>query len=200
MNSNSQSVTIVPDEQGNAIRVSKTNAEYAHIRLVQQKVFFNTQGWVDNKSRSTLVHGKLEDLKAMGFEPGQELSGNIVIREQTEPFNSSNPDRDLKVAGDTGIVCVGVNPETGEEKMFFPLDNVREKVYYMGINEKSLLDGAYFSKLKKSMREKAEQEDVKISFQINETKYEENYVYFVALTDEPQDEEKIKKFLTSGLE
>ena len=49
MNSNSQSVTIVPDEQGNAIRVSKTNAEYAHIRLVQQKVFFNTQGWVDNK-------------------------------------------------------------------------------------------------------------------------------------------------------
>ena len=33
MNSNSQSVTIVPDEQGNAIRVSKTNAEYAHIRL-----------------------------------------------------------------------------------------------------------------------------------------------------------------------
>ena len=105
MNSNSQSVTIVPDEQGNAIRVSKTNAEYAHIRLVQQKVFFNTQGWVDNKSRSTLVHGKLEDLKAMGFEPGQELSGNIVIREQTEPFNSSNPDRDLKKAGDTGIIC-----------------------------------------------------------------------------------------------
>ena len=93
-----------------------------------------------------------------------------------------------------------INPETGEEKMLFPLNNVREKVYYMGINEKSLLDGSYFSKLKASMREKAEKEDVKISFQINETKYDENYVYFQAFTDEPQDEEKIKKFLTNDSE
>ena len=93
-----------------------------------------------------------------------------------------------------------INSETGEEKMLFPLDKVREKVYYMGINEKSLMDGSYFSKLKASMREKAEEEDVKISFQINETKYDENYVYFRAFTDEPQDENKIKKFLTNESE
>jgi hypothetical protein len=32
-----QSVTIVKDDLGNTIRVSKRNAEYAHIRLAQEK-------------------------------------------------------------------------------------------------------------------------------------------------------------------
>ena len=36
---------------------------------------------------------------------GQDLPGNILIKESLEPFNSKNPERDLKVAGDTGIVC-----------------------------------------------------------------------------------------------
>lgn len=89
-----------------------------------------------------------------------------------------------------------VNPETNEEKMFFPLDNIKEKVYYIGINKSALDDGAYFKKLKKAMRERAEQEDVKISFQINETKYDNPYAYFVAYSDEIQQEDNLKKYLT----
>jgi hypothetical protein len=105
MKTNSSNVMVSPDEQGNAIRVSKTNPEYAHIRLTQEKISFGTQGWINRKVLSTLVHGKLEDLQVMEFTADQKLSGNIVVREQTEPFNSNNPDRDLKKAGDTGIIC-----------------------------------------------------------------------------------------------
>ena len=112
-------VGISPDEQGNVIRVSKNNPEYAHIRITQQKVSFNTQGWVENKSRSALINGKLDDLKQLNFDVNQVLSGNIVIQEQTQPFNNNNPERDLKIAGDTGIVCKKINYETGEEESIY---------------------------------------------------------------------------------
>jgi L-ascorbate metabolism protein UlaG (beta-lactamase superfamily) len=36
---------------------------------------------------------------------GQELPGRVVIRESLKPFNDKDPSRDLKIAGDTGVVC-----------------------------------------------------------------------------------------------
>ena len=105
MKTNSSNVSVNADEQGNAIRVSKNNPEYGHVRLTQEKVSFNTQGWVNRKVLSTLVHGKVDDLQALGFNPNQEMPGNIVVREQTEAFSSNDPERDLKIAGETGIVC-----------------------------------------------------------------------------------------------
>ena len=50
------------------------------------------------------------------------------------------------------------------------------------------------------MRERAEQEDVKISFQINETKYDNPYAYFVAYSDEIQQENNLKNYLTKSEE
>lgn len=90
-----------------------------------------------------------------------------------------------------------INSETGEEKMLFPLDNVREKVYYVGISKSALEDATYFKKLKSNMRKRAEEENVKVSFQINETNYDDSYVYYVAYADEPQSEEKLKNYLTN---
>ena len=113
MKTNSSKVRITPDEQGNAIRVSKNNSEYAHMRITQERVDFSTSGWVNRKVYSALIHGKTEDLQEMGFKSGQELPGNIVVMESFEPFNSNNPERDLKIAGDTGIVCKGL-AEGGE--------------------------------------------------------------------------------------
>ena len=80
-------------------------------------------------TRSTLIHGTVEDLEATGLASKKELAGQIVIREQFEPFNEKNPDRDLKIAGDTGIVLIGTNPETGEmdapiyRKTFYSMDS-----------------------------------------------------------------------------
>jgi hypothetical protein len=98
-------VQIVPDELGNVIRVSQNNSEFGHVRLQQERVTFGNTGWVNRKTASTLLHGKVEDLREMGIHNMKELTGKIVIRESLEPFNSTDPDRDLKIAGDTGIVC-----------------------------------------------------------------------------------------------
>jgi hypothetical protein len=98
-------VQIVPDELGTVIRVSQNNSEFGHVRLQQERVTFGNTGWVNRKTVSTLLHGKVEDLRDMGLHNMKELAGKIVIRESLEPFNSNDPDRDLKIAGDTGIVC-----------------------------------------------------------------------------------------------
>tara|TARA_R110002012_G_scaffold236249_1_gene409967 strand:+ start:2744 stop:3337 length:594 start_codon:yes stop_codon:yes gene_type:complete len=122
-------VTIVADDNGSVIRVSKNNPEFGHVRLTQEKVGFGSQGWVKRSTRSTLIHGTVEDLEATGLASKKELAGQIVIREQFEPFNEKNPDRDLKIAGDTGIVLIGTNPETGEmdapiyRKTFYSMDS-----------------------------------------------------------------------------
>ena len=98
-------VTIVPDENGSVIRVSKNNPEFGHVRLTQEKVAFGAQGWVNRKVRSTLIHGTVEDLQSLSFFAGQEVDGKIQIRESLKPFNERNPERDLKKAGETGIIC-----------------------------------------------------------------------------------------------
>jgi len=114
-------VTIVQDENGSVIRVSKSNPEFGHVRLTQEKVAFGAQGWVNRKVRSTLIHGTVEDLQSIGIADQTELPGHIVIREQLEAFSSSNPDRDLKIAGDTGIVCCKMG-EPIYRKTFYSLD------------------------------------------------------------------------------
>ena len=104
MTSNSK-VTVQADEQNNVIRVSKNNPEFGHIRVIHNRVLFSSNGWVNNKQLSTLIQGKVEDLQELGFKSGQELDGKIITKEQLTPFNENDPDRDLKMAGDTGIVC-----------------------------------------------------------------------------------------------
>ncbi len=98
-------VQIIPDELGNVIRVSKNNSEFGHVRLEQQRIIFGNTGWVDRKPVSTLLHGKVENLQAMGLADLTEMQGKIVINESLEPFNKKDPDRDLKIAGKTGIIC-----------------------------------------------------------------------------------------------
>ena len=98
-------VQIIPDDLGNVIRVSQNNDEFGHVRLEQERVTFGNTGWVNRKTVSTLLHGKVQDLRDMGIQNMTELSGKIVVRESLEPFNTNNPDRDLKIAGTTGIIC-----------------------------------------------------------------------------------------------
>ena len=104
-------VQIVPNDMGAVIRVSKNNPEFGHVRLTQQKVTFTATGWVKKTNLSTLLHGKVEDLEDMGIQNQKELPGNIVIQEQTTPFSESDPDRDLKIAGETGIICCNADGE-----------------------------------------------------------------------------------------
>ena len=111
-------VIVSADDKGNVIRQTK-NEEWSNIILRQNKSTFGTNNVVNNKSLSVLILGRTEDLKAMNLQAGQELDGHIYVKEQVMPFNENDPDRDLKIAGDTGIVCVTADGEPIYRKAFY---------------------------------------------------------------------------------
>lgn len=96
-------VQIIPDEKGNVIRQSE-NPEYGYVKLQQKKEVYSN-GWLNVKPVTTLLHGKLEDFKSIDMKNKTELPGRVIVKESTTPFDEQNPDRDLKIAGSTGVVC-----------------------------------------------------------------------------------------------
>ena len=78
------------------------------------------------------------------------------------------------------IVSYGlVDFDTGEENLFFSLDNVREKVYYYAINEKKLREqGDLHKRVIAQVKENAK--NTKTTYGIYPTQYDEDYVYCVA--------------------
>lgn len=98
-------VVVTADANGNVIGVSKNNPEYGYIRVEQTVNQINDRGWLRVVKRSALIKGHVKDLVESGFTAGKELPGKIVVVESFQPFNTDNPDRDLKIAGVTGIIC-----------------------------------------------------------------------------------------------
>jgi hypothetical protein len=98
-------VVVSADQNGNVIGVSENNPEYGYVRVEQTGSFINDQGWLRISRRSALIKGLVKDLVETGFSAGQEIAGKIVVIESLTPFNSENPERDLKIAGDTGVIC-----------------------------------------------------------------------------------------------
>lgn len=98
-------VKVTADQNGNVVGVSQNNPEYGYIRVEQQAIQINEQGWLKNVKRSALLKGKVTDLLETGYKAETELPGKIVVVESLTAFNTENPDRDLKIAGSTGIVC-----------------------------------------------------------------------------------------------
>lgn len=98
-------VKVVADATGAIVNVSPNNPEYGYVRFEQVKSIIDDNGFLRRRSISTLVHGNVEELQAMNFYSGQELPGAIIIQESLAPFNAKAPQRDLKIAGETGIVC-----------------------------------------------------------------------------------------------
>lgn len=97
-------VKVTSDQDGNVINVSK-NPEFGYIRVEQRAPIINQDGWLRISKRSCLIHGKIDDLVEAGYSKDQELPGRIVVKESFDPFNNVNPDRDIKMAGDTGVIC-----------------------------------------------------------------------------------------------
>lgn len=97
-------VTVTADKKGNVINVSE-NPEIGFIRVEQESFQFNEMGWLKSTKRTALIHGKVDDLVKAGYKAGSEIPGKVVIIESLKPFNSENPDKDLKIAGETGIIC-----------------------------------------------------------------------------------------------
>jgi hypothetical protein len=99
-------VTVLADETtGTVVNVSENNPEYGFIRVQQVRTLIDDNGFLRRKPVSALIPGTVAELKESGFYAGQQLDGKIVIEEALEPFNSKAPERDLKIAGETGVVC-----------------------------------------------------------------------------------------------
>ena len=113
--------TVTADKSGQAIVVSKDSPEYGYVRVSQTRNIIDERGWLRNKAIAALILGSVLDLKSAGYSAGQELEGKIVIREQLVPFNKKNPEKDLKVAGKTGITCM-VGDAPIYRKAFYSMD------------------------------------------------------------------------------
>ena len=99
-------VTVLADEKtGAVVNVSENNTDYGFIRVQQQRTMIDDNGFLRRKSISALVPGTVSELTDAGFYAGQQLDAKIVVEESLEPFNTKTPERDLKIAGETGVVC-----------------------------------------------------------------------------------------------
>jgi len=100
--------TVVVTAEGNnqVINQSNDNPLFGYIRLEQKRTIIRSNGWVSSKTLSALLHGTMEELECLNFSAGEVIPGKIVIKESLTPFNMKNPLADVKVAGDTGIICM----------------------------------------------------------------------------------------------
>lgn len=97
-------IRVTADELGNVITQS-LNPEIGYVRIEQHINTIGLNNWVKNERRSALIFGKIEDLKNLNFKKDQLLDGKIIVEESLQPFTSSLAEREMKMAGSTGIVC-----------------------------------------------------------------------------------------------
>jgi hypothetical protein len=85
------------------------------------------------------------------------------------------------------ILTIGLyDTEKDEEKMFFPLDNVRHRCYIYGINEEKLKsDGKLLNKITKQMKAKPT-DSLKTNYIVHSTDYEYDIGYIIERTPHVQ--------------
>jgi len=140
-------VKVTADKAGNVISVSKNNPEWGHIRVEQSRMVIDERGFARTTRISALIPGEVAALASFGFTAGQELPGTIYVKEQTSPFDTKTPERDLKIAGATGVIC-----KIGEEyiyrKNFYSENPDKADETIEHTNPQEILDA--YAKLKES--------------------------------------------------
>jgi hypothetical protein len=97
-------VKVVADETTGLVINQSANPKFGYVRVVQTRAIVDDNGFIKRKQFSALIHGEVEDLQAMGYYDGQELSGKIIAEESLDPFSKKGPNKP-KTAGDTNVVC-----------------------------------------------------------------------------------------------
>jgi hypothetical protein len=123
-----QKVKVKADKNGNVVRVYEDNPEYGYIRVEQDVFEINSKGWLGSKTRSARIQGKIEDLKKASYVDGTLIPGKIVIIESLQAFNPENPDRDLKIAGKTGVICRMEDQPIYRQTFFTPNQNAFDEL------------------------------------------------------------------------
>lgn len=98
-------VKVVADATTNLVINQSANPIFGYVRVVQNRVVIDDNGFMKRKEFSALIHGLVEDLQSVGYYDGQELPGTIIAEESLDPFNKKDPSKSLKKAGDTNVIC-----------------------------------------------------------------------------------------------
>lgn len=98
-------VKVTANDQGDVVVISNTNSEWGHIRVTQDIMKIDNNGFARKVQLSALIAGKVEDLASFEWSDEQEIAGKIIVKESLEPFNTKEPERDYKKAGKSEIVC-----------------------------------------------------------------------------------------------
>jgi len=158
--------------------------EYARSGMFE-RMYLTYNPSIENATGDVAIKGYFDELNKTIVSTHHML--NIFNNTKSVFENKSDTEDHVRITT-YGIV----NPDTGEERLFFPLENITDKTYYIAVNKEVLEDKTFFKELKENMKKKAEQQGVGISYVINETEYEDSYVYVVAHSDEPQGEDALK--------
>lgn len=114
-----------------------TKNDNGYIRLTQERMIINKKGWINVKPVSTLVQGEITMLEKLDWKANQQLRGQIVIKESLEPFNSANPERDYKIAGETGVVCC-IDGQPIYRKTFYDLSGQDNDILLEHTNQEEI--------------------------------------------------------------
>jgi hypothetical protein len=99
-------VVVLTDKKDRVISPSVNNPLFGHIKVKQTRLETDDDtGFVYKRDYYALVHGKLTTLECFGWKANEEVDGKVIVKESRIPFNINDPDRDLKVAGKSGVVC-----------------------------------------------------------------------------------------------
>jgi hypothetical protein len=135
---NTKVVVLADETTGAVVNVSENNPEWGYVRVKQTRILADEKsGFLRAKTVTALMPGLVEDLKAAEFYAGQAISGKIVIEESLTPFNKKNPEKDLKIAGKTGIVC-RINGEPIYRRTRFSFNAQAEDTYQQHDNVEEL--------------------------------------------------------------
>ena len=181
------------DKNVNILYIKPDLEFLGHTNIMQERVVrnvlqeytrsgvFNRIFLVDNKKVEEVIgevpiigyYDKLNDLIVSTFHMVNVYNHQKAIH--ATPFDTADTTR---------ISTLGIlNVDEGEEKLFFSLDNIREKCYYYAINSKVLeTDGKLLRTLTDNINKNIGKE-VRAGFQVYSTSYEQNYGYLVVNTE-----------------
>lgn len=141
---------------------------------------------ISNKS----VEGILGDVPMIGYYDAlNELLVNTI--HMTNVFDHSEPVvSDISVIPENyRISTYGISSldKKDQEKLFFPLDNIRQMRYYFGINRKQLEEDKSLNKQINKFLESSRESGIDVSYGVYATNYEQNIVYCKAYTNHIQE-------------
>lgn len=121
-------VKITGDELGNVIHQSVNNPEYGYVRVEQVRSMYDDNGFLRRRVVSALIQGSMEDLKQEGYYLGQDLPGKIAIIESLNPTNKKDHTKNIKTAGNTGVVCKVGNKPIYRKTIYTIITNVTDEL------------------------------------------------------------------------